>query len=86
MAIAAIILAGYPAHVPITRPAAISSGRFSVASPPHGQDNVSMTADTSSVTPKPRRRWLQFSLRTLLLLMVPVACVAAWSNVQSGRF
>jgi hypothetical protein len=35
---------------------------------------------------KPRRRWLQYSLRTMLLLMVPVACVAASPNVQSGRF
>ena len=34
--------------------------------------------DPAPTAPKPRRRWLQFSLRTMLLLMVPVASVTAW--------
>ena len=59
-----------------------------VAKPSHGQDNRAMTDRASpDATPKPRRRWLQFSLRTLLLLMVPVACVAFPENnpLRTGK-
>ena len=37
---------------------------------------------TAHAAGPPRRRWLQFSLRTMLLLMVPVACVAAWMGAE----
>jgi len=36
-------------------------------------------------TPKPRRRWHQFSLRTLLVVMVPLTGVQVWCNDGSGR-
>ena len=43
------------------------------------------TAPTT--TPKPRRRWLQFSLRTLLVLMLVFGCGFGWfaHEVQQAR-
>ena len=44
------------------------------AGPPRTCD-VSTTTPT---TPKPRRRWLQFSLRTLMVLMLVLGCGLGW--------
>jgi internalin A len=33
---------------------------------------------TPTTTPKPRRRWLQFSLRTLMVLMLVFGCAFGW--------
>ncbi|MCY2987709.1 MAG: hypothetical protein NTY19_07585 [Planctomycetota bacterium] len=42
---------------------------------------------TPPTTPKPRRRWLQFSLRTLLVLMLVLGCGFGWlgREVQRAR-
>ena len=42
---------------------------------------------TAPTTPKPRRRWLQFSLRTLLVLMLVFGCGFGWfaHKVQQAR-
>ena len=37
-----------------------------------------MTTAEPSTTPKPRRRWLQFSLRTLMVLMLVLGCGFGW--------
>jgi len=37
-----------------------------------------MSRPSAPTTPKPRRRWLQFSLRTLMVLMMVVGCGARW--------
>ena len=37
-----------------------------------------MNATSSPTTPKLRRRWLQFSLRTLLVLMLVLGCGLGW--------
>ena len=42
---------------------------------------------TAPTTPKPRRRWLQFSLRTLMVLMLVLGCGLSWlaREVQQAR-
>jgi lipopolysaccharide export system protein LptC len=35
-----------------------------------------------TTTPKPRRRWLQFSLRTLLVLMLAFGCGLGWLGMK----
>ena len=42
---------------------------------------------TGPTSPKPRRRWLQFSLRTLLVLMLALGCVCGWlaSKIKRAR-
>ena len=37
-----------------------------------------MSRPSAPTTPKPRRRWLQFSLRTLMVLMLVLGCGLAW--------
>ena len=37
-----------------------------------------MTTTTAPTTPKPRRRWLQFSLRTMILIMLLIGCGLGW--------
>jgi hypothetical protein len=37
-----------------------------------------MTTTSAPPAPKPRRRWLQFSLRTLLVLMLVLGCGLGW--------
>lgn len=36
------------------------------------------TTDMDATTPRPRRRWLQFSLRSMLVLTTFVAILIAW--------
>ena len=40
---------------------------------------------TTPTTPKPRRRWLQFSLRTLLVLMLVASLPMSWLAVELRR-
>jgi hypothetical protein len=42
---------------------------------------------TTPTTPKPRRRWLQFSLRTLMVLMLVFGAGFGWfaRKVQHAR-
>ena len=40
-----------------------------------------MTTEPTT-TPKPRRRWLQFSLRTLMVLMLVIGCGFGWLAYQ----
>ena len=47
------------------------------------QDHSMTTAPTT--TPKPRRRWLQFSLRTLMVLMLVLGCGLGWFASSSNR-
>ena len=44
--------------------------------------NVPATAPT---TPKPRCRWLQFSLRTLMVLMLIVSVPCIWLGLKVGQ-
>jgi hypothetical protein len=44
-----------------------------------------MIRTTPTTTPKPRRRWLQFSLRTLMVLMLLVSVPLGWLAVQLKR-
>ncbi len=41
-----------------------------------------MTMTQPPTTPKPRRRWLQFSLRTLMVLMLVFGCGFGWAGVK----
>jgi hypothetical protein len=40
---------------------------------------------TPSTTPKPRRRWLQVSLRTMLVLMLTFGCGFGWLGMMLTR-
>jgi predicted negative regulator of RcsB-dependent stress response len=40
---------------------------------------------TSTTIPKPRRRWLQFSLRTLMVLMLTFGCGFGWLAYEAER-
>ena len=43
------------------------------------------TAVTAASAPQSRRRWLQFSLRTLLLLMLAIGCGLGWLGAASEQ-
>jgi hypothetical protein len=40
---------------------------------------------TPSTTPKPRRRWLQFSLRTLMVLLLVLGAGLGWLAHEAER-
>ena len=41
-----------------------------------------MNSTDPTTTPKPRRRWLQFSLRTLLVLVLVIGCGFGWLGMK----
>src|SRR5262245_15237209 len=41
---------------------------------------------TAAVQPRRRRRWLQFSLRTVLILTAVIAAASAWGNRIAARY
>src|SRR5687767_2055653 len=48
-------------------------------------DVMATPAPTVELKPPVARRWLQFRLRTLLLLTLAVACGLAWWQANRGR-
>jgi hypothetical protein len=44
-----------------------------------------MTATVPATTPKPRRRWLQFSLRTMLVLVLICSLPCGWLAYEVGK-
>jgi hypothetical protein len=77
------IATGFPPLVPPDAARYNSqSGRVVSAAQMHGPVDQPMNAVSQSPTPKPRRRWLQFSLRTLMVLMLAVGCGFGWLGMK----
>jgi hypothetical protein len=44
-----------------------------------------MAIEQAATMPKPKRRWLQFSLRTMLVLMLLFGCGLGWLGREVQR-